>query len=204
MHWLSWESMWTKFLCISVLRVASGPRVKLAGCKKCFKPNPPTSPPPPVRTRWFILLTILRQWSPGADLTLGCFVVYSTRRFVFLFCSCVFSLFSIAITSLGGERANLSAFRTFVWFALVWFCLFPLPLGVWVAACDCGTPWTFLLPFLLRNIWIPVSSRAIWVMISTFSVGHEKDGMGKDKDRPGNEKDMTIRDIIRNKCLLKP
>ena len=41
-------------------------------------------------------------------------------------------------------------------------------------------------------------------MISTFSVGHEKDGMGKDKDRPGNEKDMTIRDIIRNKCLLKP
>ena len=29
------------------------------------------------------------------------------------------------------ERANLSAFGTFVWFALVWFCLFPLPLGVW-------------------------------------------------------------------------
>ena len=29
------------------------------------------------------------------------------------------------------ERANLSAFRTFVRFALVWFCLFPLPLGVW-------------------------------------------------------------------------
>ena len=28
-------------------------------------------------------------------------------------------------------RAILSAFRTFVRFALVWFCLFPLPLGVW-------------------------------------------------------------------------
>ena len=28
------------------------------------------------------------------------------------------------------ERANLSAFITFVRFALVWFCLFPLPLGV--------------------------------------------------------------------------
>ena len=27
--------------------------------------------------------------------------------------------------------ANLSAFRTFVRFALVWFCLFPLPLRVW-------------------------------------------------------------------------
>ena len=41
------------------------------------------------------------------------------------------SPFSTAITSLGEERANLSAFRTFVRFALVWFCLFPLPFGVW-------------------------------------------------------------------------
>ena len=39
--------------------------------------------------------------------------------------------FSIAITSLGEERASLGAFRMFVRFALVWFCLFPLPLGVW-------------------------------------------------------------------------
>ena len=42
-----------------------------------------------------------------------------------------FSPFSIAITSLGEERANLSAFRMFVQFVLVWFCRFPLPLGVW-------------------------------------------------------------------------
>ena len=42
-----------------------------------------------------------------------------------------FSLFSIAITSLGEERANLRAFRTFVRFVLVWFCRFPFPLGVW-------------------------------------------------------------------------
>ena len=40
-----------------------------------------------------------------------------------------FSPFSIAITSLGEERANLSAFRTFVRFVLAWFCRFPL--GVW-------------------------------------------------------------------------
>ena len=42
-----------------------------------------------------------------------------------------FSPVNIAITSLGEDRANLSAFHTFVQFALVWFCLFPLPLGVW-------------------------------------------------------------------------
>ena len=42
-----------------------------------------------------------------------------------------FSPFSIAITSLGEERANLSVFRTFVRFVLVWICRFLLPLGVW-------------------------------------------------------------------------
>ena len=61
---------------------------------------------------------------------------------------------SISITSLGEERANLSAFRTFVRFMLVWFCLFLLPLGVWegrAAACDCGFPWIFLLLFFKKK-----------------------------------------------------
>ena len=58
------------------------------------------------------------------------------RRFVVCLSMChfvlvFFSPFSIAITSLGEERANLSAFRTFVGFVLVWICWFPLPLGVW-------------------------------------------------------------------------
>ena len=44
---------------------------------------------------------------------------------------CFFSPFSNAIISLGEEIASLGAFRTFVRFALVWFCLLPLPLGVW-------------------------------------------------------------------------
>ena len=63
-------------------------------------------------------------------------MVYSTRRFVLCVTLCCFvfvffSPFSIAITSLGEERANFSAFRTFVRFVLVWFSWFPLPLGVW-------------------------------------------------------------------------
>ena len=41
-----------------------------------------------------------------------------------------FSPFSIVITSLAEERANLSAFRTIVRFVLLWICRFPLPLGV--------------------------------------------------------------------------
>ena len=63
-------------------------------------------------------------------------MVYSTRRFVVCFTLCQFVLvffspFSIAITSLGEERANLSAFRLFNRFVLVWICRFPLPLDVW-------------------------------------------------------------------------
>ena len=54
-------------------------------------------------------------------------VCLSVCHFVLVF----FSPFSIAITSLGEERANLSAFRTFVRFVLVWICRFSLPLGVW-------------------------------------------------------------------------
>ena len=47
--------------------------------------------------------------APGVSLTLCCFVVYSTRRFVvclsvFHFVLVFFSPFSIAITSLGEER----------------------------------------------------------------------------------------------------
>ena len=63
-------------------------------------------------------------------------MVYSTRRFVVCLSVChfvlvLFSPFSIANISLGEERANLSAFRTFVRFVLVKICRFPLPLGIW-------------------------------------------------------------------------
>ena len=63
---------------------------------------------------WFILRSDL-------------FYVLTLCYFVLVF----FSPFSIAITSLGEERANLSAFRTFVRFVLVWFYRLPLPVGVW-------------------------------------------------------------------------
>ena len=63
-------------------------------------------------------------------------MVYYTRRFVLYLTLCYFiivffSPFSIAITSLGEEIANLSAFRAFVRFVRVWFCWFSLPLGFW-------------------------------------------------------------------------
>ena len=68
--------MRSEVLCISVLKVASGPRVKLVSCKSALNP------------RWFIL-----GGGPGVGLALCCFLVYSTRLFVLLFCSCVFRSF---------------------------------------------------------------------------------------------------------------
>ena len=55
--------------------------------------------------------------------------------FYVLPCVILFLCFSVLLTSrlpcFWEERANLSAFRKFVRFVLVWFCQFPLPLGVW-------------------------------------------------------------------------
>ena len=79
-------------------------------------------------------------------------MVYSTRLFVLCLTLChfvlvLFSPFSIAITSLGEERANLSAFRTF--FSIYAYLYLSVSSSSWclrrAVVCDCGTPWTFLL-----------------------------------------------------------
>ena len=117
------------FLC-SVLKVASRPRVKLAGRKSALTPATHPTPLP----RWFILLT--EWWSRCQSYSLLlCGLFYEAICFkscLVLFCSCIFQFFfSIAFASLGEERVHLGAFRAFVRFVLVWFCLFPLHLRVW-------------------------------------------------------------------------
>ena len=66
-------------------------------------------------------------------LMFDCYLFYGAICFMSYLCYFVlvfFSPFSIAITSLGEERTNLSIFRTIVRFVLVWICRFSLPLGV--------------------------------------------------------------------------
>ena len=94
-------------------------------------------------------------------------MVYSTRRFVLCLTLCYFVLvfsspLSIAINSLGEERANLSAFRTFVRFVLVWFCRFPLPLAAWkgLRLVIVALPGLFsYLLFFMIGIWKCSTSR---------------------------------------------
>ena len=118
------------FLCISVLRVVSGPRLKLASCKSDLTPPPP--PPPTVvyfavRSKAAVPVLVL--------LFVALWFILRGDMFYILPCvilfSCVFSPYSTVITSLGEERANLSAFPTFVRFVFVLICRFPLPLSVW-------------------------------------------------------------------------
>ena len=114
--------MRTEFLCVSVLRVASGPRMKLASSKSALNPTVVCSTDRSKAVVPVLVLLFVALW----------FIIRGDLLYVFpcVILSCVFSPFSIAVTSLGEERANLSAFRTFVRFVLVWICRFPLPLGV--------------------------------------------------------------------------
>ena len=106
--------MRTEYLCIYVLSVASGPRVKLASCKSALTPP--------------VVYSTDRSMAVVPVLVLLFVVLCLTLcHFVLVF----FSPFSVAITSLGEERANLSAFRTFVRFVLAWISRFPLPHSFW-------------------------------------------------------------------------
>ena len=117
--------MRTEFLCISVLRVASGPRVKLASYKNALNPSMLYSTD---RSKAVVLVLVL--------LFVALWFILRGNLFYVLPCVILFSCFSVLLAlqlpHLGKrERANLSAFRTFVRFVLVWIWRVPLPLCVW-------------------------------------------------------------------------
>ena len=103
-------------------------------------------------------------------------MIYSTRRFVLylalLFCSYVFSPFSIAIPSLGVERAS----RCLSYVCLICtYLVVSVSSSTWclrrAAVCDCGTPWTFLLPpFFINTANMLIISRVTYPLLSTSLV----------------------------------
>ena len=78
-----------------------------------------------------------------------------------------FSRFSIAITSLGEERANLSAFRTFVRFVLVWICRFPLGVREGLRFVIVALPGLFSYLFIF--IVFPIDSFATGKIVYSLS-----------------------------------
>ena len=127
--------------------------MKLAVRKNALTPPPP----PPVvystdRSKAVIPVLVL--------LFVALWFILRGDLFYILPCVILFLCFLVLLVLLAlrlplmGKRELVGAFRAFVRFALIWFCLFPLPVGVWEridAVCDCGTPWTFLLPFFYLN-----------------------------------------------------
>ena len=104
--------MRTEFVCISVLRVASGLRVKLVSCKSALNPPVVCSTDRSKSVVPMLVLLFAALW----------FIVRGDLSYVFpcvILFLCFSVLFCIAITSFGEERANLSAFRTFARFVLV-------------------------------------------------------------------------------------
>ena len=87
--------MRTEFLCISVLRVASGPRVELAGCEGALNPPVVCSTDRSKAVVPVLVLLFVALW----------FVLRGGLlcHFVLVF----FSPFGVAVASLGEERAKL-------------------------------------------------------------------------------------------------
>ena len=115
--------MRTEFLCISALRVASGPRVKLASCKSALNSAVIYSTGHSKAVVPVLVLLFVALW-----------FILRVDLFYVLPCVILFLYFSVLLAlrlpRLGKREANLSAFRTFVRFVIVWICRFPLPLGV--------------------------------------------------------------------------
>ena len=122
--------MRTECLCISVIRITSGPRVKVVDT--CALNSPvvyTTDRSKPMVPVFFFVVNFLRQ------------AIYT--KCCLAFCLCVFSPFSIAITSPCEERAGRYVCFLFVCFARD--DLLSLSSSSWcqglAATCDCGTPW---------------------------------------------------------------
>ena len=116
--------MRTEFLCVSVLRVASGPRVKLASCKSALNPPVVYSTDRSKAVVPVIVLLFVALW----------FILRGDLLYVFL-CVILFLCFSVLLVlrlpRLGKRELILVLFVRLVRFVLVWICRFSLPLGVW-------------------------------------------------------------------------
>ena len=137
--------MRTDFLCISVLRVASGPRVKLVSCKSAFNPPVLSSTDRSKAVVPVLVLLFVALW----------FILRGDVLYV-LPCVILFLCFSVLLV-LRLSRLGKRELILVLFVPLLDLCLFRLSVSSssWglgrAAVCDCGTPWTFLLPFFLTH-----------------------------------------------------
>ena len=135
--------MRTEFLCVSVLRVASGPWVKLASCKSALYPPVVCSTDRSKAVVPVLFLLSLALW-----FILRGDLLYVVPCVILFLCFSVLSV--LRLPRLGKRELILVLFVR-----LFGLCLFGFVASSWglgrAAACDCGTSWTFLLLFFLNS-----------------------------------------------------
>ena len=135
--------MRTEFLCIFVLRIASGPRVKLASWISAINPAVVCSTDHSKAVVPMLVLLFVALW----------FILRGDLLYVFP-CVILFLCFSVLLV-LRLPRLAKRELILGLFLCLFGLCLFNLTVSSssWdlgrAAVCDCGTPWTFLLPFSL-------------------------------------------------------
>ena len=116
--------MRTEFLCISVLRVASGPRVKLTNCKSALNPPVVCSTDRSRAVVPVLVLLFVALW----------FILRGNLLYVFP-CVILFLCFSVLLVlqlpRLWKRELILVLFVCLLGLCLFKFCRFLLPLGVW-------------------------------------------------------------------------
>ena len=158
--------MRTEFLCISVLRVASGPRVKLASCKSALTPPVVCSTDRSKAVVPVLVLLFVALW----------FILRGDLLYVFP-CVILFMCFSVLLVlrlpRLGKRELILVLFVRLFGLCLFRFVGFIFLLGSGKAAvCDCGTPWTFLLPFFSYATFV-LSWFVLRISVFIVYVSHE-------------------------------
>ena len=128
-----YELVQTEFLCIYVLRVATGPRVKLASCKSALNLPVVCCTDRSKAVVPVLVLLLVALW----------FILRSDLLYVFS-CVILFLCFSVLL---------VLRLPRFSYICLVCACLdLSVSSSSWglgrAAVCDCGAPWTFLLLFL--------------------------------------------------------
>ena len=117
--------MRTEVLCISVLRVGSGSRVKLASCKSALTTHPTPMVSSADRSKAvvpvLVLLFVALWFIPRGDLfyILPCVIL------------CFSVLLALRLPRLGKRELILELFVRLFDLRLFGFCLFPLPLSIW-------------------------------------------------------------------------
>ena len=141
--------MRTEFLCISVLRVTSGPRVKLASCKSALNPPVVCSTDRSKAVVPVLVFIFVALW----------FILRGDLLYVFP-CVILFLCFSVLLVlrlpRLGKRKLILVLFVRLFGLCLFRFVVSSSSWGLGRAAvCDYGTPWAFLLPFFTKGTFLP-------------------------------------------------